>query len=73
MGQDGHGADDASEWFRTEYLEGLEKLVNEDHERLKELGGHQQAIDRCAVIFVVDECLFDGKSQGATDAAACAV
>jgi hypothetical protein len=73
MGHNSMGDDDPSEFFRTEYLEGLESLVNEDHERIKELDGHQQAIARRAVIFVIDECLFDGKSQGATDAAACAV
>jgi len=73
IGQNDQGDDDPSEFFRSEYLEGLEKLVNEDHERIKELDGHQQAIARRAVIFVIDECLFDGNSQGATDAVACAV
>ena len=73
MGHNSMGDDDPSEFFRIEYLEGLERLVNEDHERIKELDGHQQAIARRAVIFVIDECLFGAKTQGATDAAACAV
>ena len=73
MAHDGMGNQDANEWFRNENLEGLEKLVNEDDERMRELDGHQQAIARRAVIFVIDECLFDGQSQSATDAAASAV
>ena len=73
MGQDGIGNEDASEWFRNEHLDGLEKLVREDHEAIRELDGHQQAIARRAVIFVVEESLFDGEAQGATDAVACAV
>ena len=72
MGHDQQGEDDPSEWFRNEHLEGLAKLVQEDAEGLKSSSGHDQAIARRAVIFVVDECLFDGGAQGATDALAVA-
>ena len=72
MGHDHRGEDDPSEWFRNEYLEGLVKLVQEDGEGLKTSSGHDQAIARRAVIFVVDECLFESDAQGATDAMAVA-
>ena len=72
-GHDQQGEDDPSEWFRNEYLEGLVKLVQEDDEGLKSSSGHDQAIARRAVIFVVDECLFESNSQGATDAMAVAL
>lgn len=72
MGHDHRGEDDPSEWFRREHLEGLAKLVQEDDEGLKTGSGHDQAIARRAVIFVVDECLFESDAQGATDALAVA-
>lgn len=72
MGHDQQGGDDPSEWFRNEHLEELAMLVKEDDESLKQSSGHEQAIARRAVIFVVDECLFEGDAQGATDALAIA-
>ena len=50
MGHDQQGEDDRSEWFRTEHLEGLAKLVQEDEEGLKSSSRHDQAIAKRAVI-----------------------
>ena len=60
VGHDQQGEDDPSEWFRNEHLEGLAKLVQEDAEGLKSISGHDRAIARREVIFVVGGCLFDG-------------
>ena len=72
MGHDENGEDDPSDWFRTEHLDGLVALVREDGEGLGKASAHDQAIAKRAVIFVVDECLYESDAQGATDAMACA-
>ena len=72
IGHDDNGEDDPSEWFRTEHLDGLSMLVCEDDEGLTKANAHDQAIARRAVIFVIDECLYEDNAQGATDAVACA-
>ena len=49
------------------------KVIEEDTEGLMKSSGHQQAMARRAVIFVVDESLYEDGAQGATDAAATAI
>jgi hypothetical protein len=70
MGRDENGEEDPSEWFRTEHLQGLVHLVHEDLEGLNNGSEHNKAIARRAIIFIIDECLFERDAQGATDAAA---
>ena len=65
-----NGEVDAGEWFRNNNLQGLELLVNMDEAALRAADSHTQAIGRRAVIFRIDEDLFDSKHAGATDAAA---
>ena len=72
-GKNEDGQDDPTEWFRNEHLHGLVKVIEEDTEGLRSSSGHDQAVARRAVIFIVDESLYEEGAQGATDAAATAV
>ena len=62
------GEDVPSHWFQREHLEGLVRLVNEDHEGITKLSSHDEAVARRAVIFIVDEFLGKPGIPGATDA-----
>ena len=69
-----YGADDKgnlqkSEWFEKNRLPGCKALADCDEKALRCLDGHGQAEARRAVIFFVDESLFDEQHQAATDAA----
>ena len=68
-----NGEVDAGEWFRNNNLQGLELLVNMDEAALRAADSHTQAIGRRAVIFRVDEDLYDSEHAGVTDATAIAV
>ena len=70
MGKDEDGNDDPTEWFASQYIEGIVKMIKEDLEGLERLSEHDKAIARRIVVFVVEESLFNVKDQGATDAAA---
>ena len=71
-GKDEDGKLDSSHWFNENWLPSLGLLVKEDEAGLRDADSHEQAVARRAVIFTIDEDLFDQGHQGATDAAAVA-
>ena len=72
MGKDDMGNDDPAEWFEHNHLEGIVRMIRENSEGLEELNEHEKAIARRIVVFIIEDSLFDGSAQGATDAAAIA-
>ena len=71
-GKDGIGNVDKSEWFICNNLYSLGMLIQEDEAGLRNASAHAQAIARRAVIFAIDDDLYEHDHQGATDAAAVA-
>ncbi len=67
-GVDDRNAVDETEWFTSQGLPALATLLKRDAEAIANGGEHDKAIARRAVIFCVDENLFDQGAQGATDA-----
>jgi len=67
-GVDDRNAVDETEWFTSQGLPALANLLKRDAEAIANGGEHDKAIARRAVIFCVDENLFDQGAQGATDA-----
>ena len=68
-GTDGSGGVDKAEWFLSQGLPALAALINRDAAGIERGGEHDIAIARRAVIFCVDENLYEEGAQGATDAA----
>ena len=71
-GKDDRGNVDIGEWFVCNNLPSLGQLAKEDGEGLRVASSHDQAIARRAVIFAINEELFDQGCPGATDSAAIA-
>ena len=69
-GTDEHNKLDISAWFRNNNLPGLGQLAKEDAEGLLAASDDDQAIARRAVIFAIDERLYNQGHQGASDTAA---
>ena len=67
-GVDDRGNVDKTEWFTSQGLPALAALLKRDAAAINSGGEHDKAIARRAVIFCVDENLFDQGAQGATDA-----
>ena len=67
-GVDAHGALDKTEWFTSQGLPALAALLKRDGAGIESGGEHDKAIARRAVIFCVDDSLFQEGAQGATDA-----
>ena len=68
-GVDDRNCVDKTEWFTSQGLPALANLLKRDAAAIASGGEHDKAIARRAVIFCVDENLFDQGAQGATDAA----
>lgn len=64
-GVDDNGSIDKAEWFTSQGLPALAALLNRDATAIS--GEHDKAIARRAVIFCVDEDLYERGAQGATD------
>ena len=67
-GTDDSGHVDKSEWFSSQGLPALAALVNRDAAKIVSGGEHDKAVARRAVIFCVDDNLYEEGAQGATDA-----
>lgn len=67
-GMDESGGVDKAEWFSSQGLPALAALVNRDAPGIERGGEHDIATARRAVIFCVDENLYEQGAQGATDA-----
>ena len=69
-GRDENGRDDPSAWFRREYIDGLANLAAENREWLGKASEEDKAIARRAVIFTIDQDMFETDAVGASDAQA---
>ena len=67
-GVDDRGNVDKTEWFTSQGLPALAALLKRDAAAINSGGEHDKAIARRALIFCVDENLFEVGAQGATDA-----
>ena len=67
-GTDGSGGVDKAEWFLSQGLPALAALINRVTAGIERGGEHDIAIARRAVIFCVDDTLYEQGAQGATDA-----
>ena len=65
-GVDDRGNVDKTEWFTSQGLPALAALLKRDAAAINSGGEHDKAIARRALIFCVDENLFEVGAQGAT-------